>query len=186
MALTRSEQMSRIRSLDTRPERLLRSAIWRAGLRFRVNLRSEFGRPDITFTAARVVIFVDGCFWHGCPDHYLRPRTREKYWADKLSANVHRDLTQTARLEAAGWRVYRVWEHEIFETLDAVVSRVAAVLTRRLRKSKSWRVMRVEPIAGADNLERWHLCSLSNIEDKKAVVRYRTARMWSRARAGAS
>ncbi|HYO69174.1 MAG TPA: very short patch repair endonuclease, partial [Archangium sp.] len=87
MGLTRSEQMSRIRGKDTSPERLLRSALWRAGLRFRLQSRTPYGRPDVVFSKARVAVFIDGCFWHGCPDHYVRPRTRNDFWSSKLLEN---------------------------------------------------------------------------------------------------
>ena len=71
------------------------------------------GRPDIVFPGARVAVFIDGCFWHGCPDHYVRPRSSEEFWSKKLAENCRRDSVQTKRLEDIGWRVCRVWEHEV-------------------------------------------------------------------------
>src|SRR5262245_56530052 len=117
MALTRSEQMARIRAKDTSPERLLRCALWRAGLRYRLHRRTETALPDLVFRRDRVVVFVDGCFWHGCPEHYVRPRSRGEFWDTKLARNVERDRAQTRDLEARGWRVCRIWEHAVFENV---------------------------------------------------------------------
>src|SRR5687768_10638296 len=106
--------MSRIRGRNTAPEIRLRQLLWRRGLRYRLAVRVSNVRPDLVFTGARLAVFVDGCFWHGCPEHYVRPRSSNaKFWAQKLQDNVSRDERQTLRLEADGWRVLRVWEHEL-------------------------------------------------------------------------
>lgn len=102
---------------DTRPELLLRSALHAVGLRYRVDhaIRPDDQRPirpDIVFTRRRVVVFVDGCFWHGCPEHHRPPTTNGSYWAAKVARNQARDVRDRARLERAGWKVIRVWEHE--------------------------------------------------------------------------
>lgn len=182
MSLTRSEQMARIRSNNTAPERQLRSALWTAGFRFRLNVRTLFGVPDLVFLGARVAVYVDGCFWHGCPEHYLRPRSRSGYWSDKLRMNVSRDQRQTVGLETAGWRVCRVWEHEIAESLAAAARKVmSAVRGRRCRDSLDWRAFRVEPIGGG-GLERWHLCTIRADGKSRELVKRRAAKMWSRSR----
>jgi DNA mismatch endonuclease (patch repair protein) len=115
------------RSKDTRPELRLRSALHAAGARFRVNLRIETAsgpvRPDIVFTRARVAVFVDGCFWHGCPDHGTSPRSNSSYWAAKIGRNQARDLRDRERLEADGWTVLRLWEHVSADTAAAAVLR---------------------------------------------------------------
>jgi DNA mismatch endonuclease, patch repair protein len=104
------------RSKDTRPERALRSALHALGLRYRVNLRIGSGRgasrPDVTFTRARVAVFVDGCFWHRCPEHGVRPRANSEYWDAKVHRNTERDVRNNEELRRAGWQVIRVWEHE--------------------------------------------------------------------------
>lgn len=103
------------RSKNTRPELALRSAAHRLGLRFRVDAAPIPGlrrRADLLFTRARVAVFLDGCFWHGCPDHYRPARTNEAFWSEKISGNRARDRDTDARLLAAGWHVIRVWEHE--------------------------------------------------------------------------
>lgn len=102
-------------SLATRPELALRSALHRAGRRFRKNLRVQSAgctvRPDIVFLGPRVAVFVDGCFWHGCPTHGTTPTTNASYWTAKLDRNQQRDEQVNAALTAGGWHVVRVWEH---------------------------------------------------------------------------
>jgi DNA mismatch endonuclease, patch repair protein len=103
------------RGRDTRPERLLRSELHRRGLRFRVHQRPEAdirATVDIVFRSARTLIFVDGCFWHSCPQHGNLPKANRDWWAAKLDANVARDRANDAAFRARGWTVIRVWEHE--------------------------------------------------------------------------
>lgn len=104
------------RSRDTRPEVRLRSELHRRGLRFRkdyvIQLDGRRIRADIVFTRQRLAVFVDGCFWHGCPQHGRRPRSNAEYWAAKLARNAERDRMANDALVAAGWRVLRLWEHE--------------------------------------------------------------------------
>ena len=117
--------MSRIRSKDTGPERALRSALWRAGLRFTVRGALP-GRPDICFAKARLAVFVDGCFWHGCPFHGARPKSNTAYWNPKIEGNRTRDLEVLRRLDELGWRGLRFWEHQVKEDLSSVVAAVTA------------------------------------------------------------
>ena len=105
----RSRMMSRIRGRNTRPERRLRQALWAAGLRYRKHAKTPVGRPDLVFVGPRVAVFVDGCFWHGCPRHYVRPRSRTDFWSRKLRENVDRDRRQTLELHVRGWTVVRIW-----------------------------------------------------------------------------
>lgn len=136
--------MSRIRGKDTKPELALRSLLWRQGLRYRLGLRVMGIRPDLVFPRQRVAVFVDGCFWHGCPLHYTRPRTSERFWAEKLRSNVTRDTEQTMRLESAGWRVVRVWEHAIWSASREVVDRIQLALQPTgWIPSEDWRVLTV-------------------------------------------
>jgi DNA mismatch endonuclease, patch repair protein len=106
-------QRQRVR--DTAPELALRRELYRRGLRYRVDvplLGARRGRADILFTSARVVVMVDGCFWHRCPDHGLAPRENGDWWREKLDRNVERDRRTDAELAQLGWKVVRVWEHE--------------------------------------------------------------------------
>jgi DNA mismatch endonuclease (patch repair protein) len=130
-------RMSRQRRRDTEPERLLRSLLHRMGLRFRVHRRPVPGlrrEADLVFGPARVAVFVDGCFWHRCPDHGTFPRANGSWWDAKLAANVARDLDTDRKLAAAGWTVVRVWEHE---TPAEAATRVADVVRRRRPSSPS-------------------------------------------------
>lgn len=119
------------RRRDSAPERRLRSALHARGLRFRVDLPIRVPgrrpvRPDVVFTRARVAVFVDGCFWHGCPEHGRPPRTNSGYWNAKLEINQRRDQEQTAALEDAGWVVVRVWEHDDPSTAATAIQDVLA------------------------------------------------------------
>jgi len=91
---------------------LIRRELHRRGLRYRVNDRNLPGRPDIAFTSARVAVFIDGCFWHSCPDHGVLPRNNREWWRAKLTRNVARDREKDAELDTMGWVVVHVWEHE--------------------------------------------------------------------------
>ncbi|QBE92499.1 very short patch repair endonuclease [Sphingomonas paucimobilis] len=119
----RSRCMSRIRSAKTKPEMLLRRALWSKGLRFRVKSRLP-GRPDIIFTRAKLAVFVDGCFWHSCPVHGTAPKSNQSYWDEKLASNRARDERVTSQIASMGWHCLRIWEHEIKGDLMAVVQSV--------------------------------------------------------------
>lgn len=103
------------------------------------------------FTGARLAVFVDGCFWHGCPEHYVRPRSSNaEFWAKKLQDNVCRDARQTLRLEADGWRVLRVWEHELEQDLGRVADLVwQAVHGTAGIGCERWAVISVRPLSDA-------------------------------------
>jgi len=153
--------MSRIRGRDTSPEVELRHAVWRLGLRYRLNRRVAGIRPDFIFPGLRLAVFVDGCFWHGCPDHYVRPRSSNaEFWASKLSQNVARDERQLKQLHAEGWRVIRVWEHEVEHRPSATASFILEVAKEaRAIPLERWAVVAVVPGATADE-ERWTLREL--------------------------
>ncbi|MRJ75460.1 DNA mismatch endonuclease Vsr [Aeromicrobium sp. SMF47] len=113
---------------DTKPELAVRRLLHAQGLRYRVNVRPlpEVRRTgDVVFTKKRLVVFIDGCFWHGCPEHYTAPRSSTEYWGAKVRDNMERDADTNARLRAAGWVVLRFWEHEDPSAVSAAV--VAAV-----------------------------------------------------------
>ena len=136
----RSRNMQAIRRKDTKPEVALRSALHRLGHRFRKDLRVKAGdawvRPDIVFPRHRVAVFVDGCFWHGCPDHGRQPKINDWYWSPKLQRTRDRDARNTAALLASGWCVLRLWEHE---PLDAAVQSVVASLCGTTDRRKATR-----------------------------------------------
>src|SRR5438270_108270 len=129
MALSRSQQMSRIRGRHTKPEESLRHMLVAAGLRCRRYKLTPAGRPDFVFSAAQVALYLDGCQWHGCPVHYVPPRSNVAFWSAKLAMNSARDRRQTLLLESLGWQVVRVWEHEVIEAPDQVIGRIRRVLS---------------------------------------------------------
>jgi len=118
---------------DTAPELALRRELHRLGLRYRVDVapapsRSR-RRADVVFSRQRIAVFVDGCFWHGCQEHGVRPSANAEYWRAKLRRNVERDRETDALLAAAGWRVIRVWEHEQATVAAARVSEAVRTAT---------------------------------------------------------
>jgi DNA mismatch endonuclease (patch repair protein) len=124
--------MARTGRRDTKPELLLRRLLHARGLRFRVDravLQDRRRRADIVFGPARVVVFVDGCFWHGCPEHATWPTANADYWREKIETNRARDHDTDRRLAANGWHVIRMWEHEDPAAAADVIE--AAVRARR-------------------------------------------------------
>lgn len=130
-AMTRSEIMARVKQKDTEAERALRSALHAEGLRFRLHRRIEGITVDIVFPGAKLAVFVDGCFWHGCQKHATYPKSNQEYWLPKLEENRKRDKRQTRRLRKAGWNVIRVWEHDCLPPSPRVVSRIVDAAKRK-------------------------------------------------------
>ncbi|MYK69375.1 MAG: very short patch repair endonuclease [Gammaproteobacteria bacterium] len=121
--------MQAVRRYDTEPEMRLRPVLWNAGLRYRLDRRVGGTRPDLCFVAARVVVFVDGCFWHGCPDHYAPPVHNSAFWKERLEKNHARDRRDNRRLERVGWSVLRYWECEVQDDATRIVQDVRRHLT---------------------------------------------------------
>lgn len=125
------------RQRDTKPEMRLRSALHGRGLRFRkqypIDTSSGVVRVDIAFPRVRLAVFVDGCFWHGCPTHGTTPRTNTGYWEEKLHRNALRDVRNDAALAANAWHVVRIWEHtdvaSAAQTVEAAISKLTALAT---------------------------------------------------------
>jgi DNA mismatch endonuclease (patch repair protein) len=131
---TVSAQMQRMPRASTGPEMLIRRELHRRGLRFRVNHPRLPGRPDVAFTGARIAVFVDGCFWHACPDHGVLPKNNRDWWRTKLDRNVERDREKDARLGEMGWVAVHVWEHE--DPVKAANSIQHLWLSRRSLKTR--------------------------------------------------
>jgi len=131
--------MSRQATRDTRPEVELRSELHRRGLRFRISRRplpSLRSTADIVFGPAKVAVYVDGCFWHSCPQHGTQPSSNETWWAAKLRRNRERDAATDRALREAGWRAVRVWEHE---PSDAAADRIQTIVRARTRdNAQAW------------------------------------------------
>ncbi|MFE7326552.1 very short patch repair endonuclease [Streptomyces sp. NPDC057565] len=123
--------MTANKGADTKPELLLRSALHRKGLRYRVGIRPipELRRTaDVVFTKAKVAVFVDGCFWHGCPEHYRPSKQNSEAWSKKIKDNRDRDAATTSALKDQGWVVLRFWEHE---DLELAAGEIKATVERR-------------------------------------------------------
>lgn len=124
--------MSHNRNRNTGPEMTLRRALWRSGLRYRLGRGRKLpGNPDVVFVSSRLAIFVDGCFWHGCPVHATQPGTNTEFWQRKLDGNKQRDQRVNARLGELGWTVLRLWEHEVKRNVNECVGRVARLVSSR-------------------------------------------------------
>lgn len=122
----RRKNMQANRRRDTQPELRVRSLLHSAGLRYRVDappLSTLRSRADVVFARSRVAVFIDGCYWHGCPEHYRVPRVNTNYWAPKIEGNRERDRRVDRALVDAGWTVLRFWEHEPPEDIAATVIR---------------------------------------------------------------
>lgn len=126
----RSYNMSRIRGMNTAPELAVRRVAYTHGLRYRTHNMSLPGRPDMVFTQSRVVVFIDGDFWHG----WQFPRWKNRlgpYWQAKIERNRRRDVRNFAKLRRAGWFVVRIWEHEVKADVESCVERIAAAVRGR-------------------------------------------------------
>jgi len=127
--------MSRLGRRDTAPELALRSELHRRGLRFRVDRAPVPGvrsRADVVLGPARVAVYVDGCFWHSCPEHGTKPKANAEFWDNKLRRNRERDAETDRLLSEHGWSVLRIWEHE--DPVEAA-DRVESLVRSRLRKA---------------------------------------------------
>lgn len=130
-----SRRMQRVRQKNTSAESALRRELHACGLRYRIHV-PVLTRPrrvaDIAFSGPRVVVFVDGCFWHGCPLHATWPKQNAEFWRAKIVANQERDRDTDARLKADGWTVVRVWEHE---PPNEAASRIARIIAKSKTKT---------------------------------------------------
>ena len=125
-----SAVMSKIRSKNTKPEIMLRKALWAHGCRYRLHAKGIIGKPDIIFVSCRVVVFVDGDFWHGYNWEEKRKKlmTNKAYWIPKIERNIQRDTAVNNSLLKSGWIVVRFWEHEVERNLDECVLKVLSLL----------------------------------------------------------
>lgn len=127
--------MQKVRQKNTSAESALRRELYALGLRYRMQvpvLTKPRRVADVSFGGPRVAVFVDGCFWHGCPEHASWPKQNAEFWRAKIRANQERDMDTDARLRANGWEVVRVWAHEV---PAEAASRIAAIVRRRKARS---------------------------------------------------
>lgn len=123
----RSYCMSQIKGKNTIPELILRKRLWKKGWRYRIHSKL-LGKPDLIFKRLKVIIFIDGCFWHKCPKHFQYPETNKPFWKKKISDNMFRDRVNNKRLISEGWKVLRFWEHDIKEHLNVVEKKIEKTL----------------------------------------------------------
>lgn len=132
-----SRRMQRVRQKSTSAEHALRRELRARGLRYRLHVR-VLTKPrrvaDVTFSGLRVAVFVDGCFWHGCPQHATWPKQNAEFWRAKIEANMARDADTDERLRAEGWKVIRVWAHEPPARVAAQVATIVEKRRERLRQ----------------------------------------------------
>ena len=125
----RRRNMQAIGSKNTGIEMKLRRALWKAEIRgYRIHPKGLAGRPDLVFTRAKLAIFVDGCFWHGCPACYRPPISNSGFWQKKVEYHRSRDLLNSSRLNGHGWRVLRIWEHSLNRNLSGCLEAVRDAL----------------------------------------------------------
>jgi DNA mismatch endonuclease (patch repair protein) len=127
-APTRSRMMSKIRNRDTKPELLLRRALWHRNVRgYRCHYARAPGRPDICFVRRRLAVFVDGAFWHGHPDYFVFGKSGPQ-WDAKIRRNAERDKEVDSELFRLGWRSFRAWDFEVLEDAESIARRISALL----------------------------------------------------------
>lgn len=121
--------MSRNSGKNTAPEMRLRKSLWKLGLRYRLHSKLP-GKPDLVFVSAKLAIFIDGCFWHGCSVHKNIPATNTDFWQSKIDKNRERDQRVNTELAELGWNVLRFWEHEIKHDLESCLARITTFLKK--------------------------------------------------------
>lgn len=120
----RSRMMSNIRPVSKLEDRVSRE-LWHSGVRYRRNDKSLFGKPDFSIKKYRLVIFIDSCFWHGCPLHANIPKTNREFWLKKLGRNKERDLEVTTYYQSRGWNILRIWEHDLKNDFHGTMNFIA-------------------------------------------------------------
>ena len=126
-----SAQMKKMPTRDLKPEVLIRQQLHRLGLRYRIHRKDLLGKPDITFRPSKVAVFVDGCFWHNCPEHGTILKNNRAWWLEKFQRNQERDKRKDEQLKEMGWLPIHVWEHE---DPDTAARNIKELVKKRLRK----------------------------------------------------
>ena len=127
----RRKNMQNIRSNNTKMEYAVRSKLHREGLRFRIHYKKLVGKPDIVFLTSKIVVFLDSCFWHVCPYHFIKPKSNLKYWSPKLKRNKERGLEVNKILRKDGWIVLRFWEHQVKKDIDKIINKIEKKVKER-------------------------------------------------------
>lgn len=120
----RKKNMIAIKCSNTSIENKVCTHLWKLGYRFRKNVKSLLGKPDIAIKKYKIVIFIDSCFWHKCPEHFKRPKSNLEYWDPKITNNVERDKKVNLYYKTNNWHILRVWEHEIKKDYDNTIKKI--------------------------------------------------------------
>jgi len=126
----RSEIMRRVKSQNTSLERKVRSELHRRGLRFRLRYNLH-GKPDIVFVRARIAVFIDSCFWHGCPAHLRMPKSNRAYWKRKIARNIERDAETKKAYKKSHWTLMRFWEHDLKQDLEGCAKKIERAVRKK-------------------------------------------------------
>lgn len=121
--------MRNIRSSKTKPENIFAKELRKRKIYFSRNVSSITGKPDFAFRKKKLLIFIDSCFWHKCPKHYIQPKSNLNYWLPKIKRNVERDKEVNRMLKKDGWRIVRIWEHELKKKIDHTVKKVEKIFS---------------------------------------------------------
>ena len=122
--LTSLNTMKANKGKDTKLELIVRHSLWKQGYRYRKNNRQLLGAPDISFPSLKIVIFLDSCFWHACPIHFIMPKSNIEYWIPKIHRNIERDNEVSNHYLEDKWTLLRFWEHEVYDDLDRVINTI--------------------------------------------------------------
>lgn len=120
----RHKNMTHIKSTNTKIEKDITKALWNLGYRFRKNVKSLPGKPDIAIKKYKIVIFLDSCFWHKCPEHFKKPKSNLEYWEPKIKRNVERDTEINSYYQHKNWHILRIWEHEVKKDFDNTLIKI--------------------------------------------------------------
>ncbi|WP_448028236.1 very short patch repair endonuclease [Brevibacillus borstelensis] len=122
---TRTQIMKKVKSTGSGIEERIRKELWKRGLRYRKNVKSLLGSPDLAFKNYKIVIFIDSCFWHGCNLHCRMPESNKDYWIKKISRNKERDLEVSKYYNENSWTLIRIWEHDVKNNIDEVINKIS-------------------------------------------------------------
>jgi len=136
----RSKIMSSIRSKETKLEKMIRKELWSRGIRYRKNVTGLFGSPDIAIKKYKVAIFIDSCFWHGCPIHYRRPCSNTDFWDKKIRKNILRDNIVTDYYIQNGWIILRFWEHDVKKNSSRIADEIIKMIRKRHSRKQRYNI----------------------------------------------
>lgn len=131
----KSKMMGRIRGKNTKLEQSVSKVLWKQGFRFRKNVLSLYGKPDISIKKYKIVIFIDSCFWHGCDSHFKLPKKNSDYWDKKITRNIARDLEVTNYYEKDNWTLIRIWEHDLKYNFNNVIYQISKTIIMAKHKA---------------------------------------------------